>query len=101
MRARHLYRAHPGGGTRQPALHARIDPLRLELSDQLGDRLGIVPGGGQRERRGGTIERAQAGPASEHTRQRRVCGGDHDPVLPAAVAAQLDIVGERVPPRRC
>ena len=100
MRARDLYRAYPGGGTRQPALHARIDPVRLELGDQLGDRLRILLDGGQRERRGGTIERAQAGPAGEHTGERRVRAGDHDPVLPAAVAAQLDIVGARVPPRR-
>jgi hypothetical protein len=56
--------------------------------------------GGQRERRGGTIERAQAGLAGEHAGERRVRGGDHDPVLPAAVAAQLDIVSERVRPRR-
>jgi hypothetical protein len=100
VRARDLDCARPGGGTHQPALHARVDPVDLEFCDQLGDRLAIVLDGGQRERRVGTIQRAQVGSAGEHPGKRRMRGGDHDPVFPAAVAAQLHIVYERVPPRR-
>jgi len=47
---------------------------------------------GQRERRVGAVQRAQAGAAGEHARERRMHGVDHDPLLAATVAAQLDFV---------
>ena len=87
-----LDRARPGGGARQPALHARVDPVDLELGDQLRDRFGVVLDGGQRKRRVGPVQRAQVAAAGKHAGERRVDGVDHDPVLPAPVAAQFDFV---------
>jgi hypothetical protein len=58
--------------------------------------------GGKRERRGRAIESAQAHVARKLAGQRRVLGGDQDPLLAAAVSAELDVVAEcpLVPRRR-
>ena len=99
-RSGHLDRAVPGRGAGDPVLGAWIDGGHLEPAEQLGDEVRVALDGGHRERPLGALERAQVGAAGEHARERGVVGGDEQPLLLAAVAAQLHVIGHRAGPPR-
>lgn len=67
----------------------------LELIQQSAQLLSVVLDSGNAQRAGRAGERAQARSSGERAGEGRPLDGDQDPMLSAAVAAKLDVVGER------
>ncbi len=88
----HLDVAAPGGRALEPRPDARVDVGVLEVVEQLGDLLGVVLDRREPHRPAGPLGGAQAGGGGEHAGDGGVASGDQNPVLAAAVAAELDVV---------
>ena len=84
--------AAPRSRARQPRGHARVDADVLDVLQQRCQRLGILLDCGQAHGAVGSVERCEPCTSSQRPRERRALAGDQDPVLAAAVAAELHVV---------
>ncbi len=90
-----LDRPAPGGGALEPALDRRIDRARVEIGEQFRDPDRARLDGGQPHRPGGTVHQLKPDRLRQRARERGLLGPDQDPAAASAIAAQLDVVGER------
>ncbi len=93
-RGSHLDVPAPRRRPLQPGAHTRVDAHVLDVLEQLRQQLGVVLDRRQPERPGLTLLRAQSEARGEHASEVRALGGEQDPVLAAAVAAELDVVAK-------